>query len=198
MEADHDKPEWLLEWQEPQRLLEIANEARQLTDAEFLVSRNAKVFREAWVIGKVGSIAGVHRARMSDQERPDGFFKLRNGREIPVEVTELLQEGRRRGDESFSGIRHQLHKELTDAVDYNGAWIEAAVTKKLNKDASYPSGTMLLIYHNTSLYDWDSARQQINNEFERAASRKGVNIIGSIISYNGRLYGEAAIRSLQA
>ena len=198
MRNPNEAYQWLFEWREPQELLQLVEAERLRLDADkFLKSRVAKVLREAWVVGKIGSLLEVSSAMMSDNDPPDAFFMLHSGRRVPVEVTELLQGGRRRGHEDFGDIRHQSDAELTAALNHNDDWLEVAVTKKLKKDTTYLPETVILIYHNTALYDWGSAHKKILSEFELAARRKGVNITGSIILFDGKLYGEATIRSLQ-
>lgn len=61
------------------------------------------------------------------------------------------------------------------------------IKKKIEKDYRYPPGTVLLVYHNASLFSFNKAN--IARDLLAAADLRGANIVGSIILYNDTLHG---------
>ena len=192
---DHSTPVHLCEWQTPEQLFARAN-IGGLNREQFFCSREAKRMREAWILGRIGMLLPVLRVRLSPDDAPDGFFEIANFGTFPVEVTELLQKGRRRGVEDYSSLEvvHQNHDELTAAIDGNAAWLGELINKKLDREHNYPPKTVLLIYHNTSLYNFDAER--VCSELESASRVRGKNIVGSLILFDGRVYGQSILERL--
>jgi hypothetical protein len=131
----------------------------------------------------VGTLISASRARLSKRDPPDGYLEFKDSGIIPVEVTERLQEGRRRGDEDHSATKVQRQDELDAAIDQNSEWLEALIRKKLAGDHNCFPRTVLLVYHNTSLYNFDPTRTRA--ELEAASQLRGNNIVGSMILYEG-------------
>ena len=189
----------MIDWLPPCKLVRLVERKQQLLgDDTFLNSRRSKMLREAWVVGMVGRLVGVPLVKMVEDHQPDALCKLSNGCEVPVEVTELLQEGRRRGDEELACVRRQYHGKLQSAVNLNEVWIKRLLHKKFKKDKNYPNGTVIFMYHNTSLYCWPSRREKIECEIEVAARRKSSNISGSVILFHDKVYGQDSIKQLSA
>jgi hypothetical protein len=66
---------------------------------------------------------------------------------------------------------------------------------KLANDERYPPNTVLAIYHNAGL--WNFEPEKISNELEVASRLRRNNIIGSIILFDGTLYGQDTIAKLR-
>jgi len=184
-------PECFCEWQTPDALFAEADDARRTMCDKRFYGNATKHLREAWVIGSIGTLLGAARARLSETDPPDGYLDLSDVGVVPVEVTERLQEGRRRGDEDHSALRHVDQHELDAAIEHNQDWVEGLIGQKLAKDVRYPSNTVLLVYHNTDLYNWDPEKTRA--ELEAASQLRGTNIVGSIILYAGTLYGRSTL-----
>ena len=139
--------------------------------------------------------SSVRNARWTDDDRPDGYLDFEYRPPIPIEITELVQKGRRRGDEDATATVVQSQTEPEAAVECNRAWLEERIRSKLAKDDLYPRGTMLLIYHNSSLYNFDSERARI--ELEDASIMSGENIVGSMILKGEEVYGRRTIERIR-
>lgn len=182
-------------WQTPADLYAKAGAAADAIGDRFLNGNDTKYLREAWVVGRVGVLLNAPRARLSPTDPPDGYLDVEDIGVVPVEVTERLQEGRRRGDEDHSATRVQEQEELDAAIDFNKEWVEALIRKKLAGDHNCPPKTVLLVYHNTSLYNFDS--QRTREELEAASQLRGRNIVGSLILYEGNIYGRGTLAKVR-
>jgi hypothetical protein len=188
-------------WAEPTSFYERADAARLDVGDRFFLDREVRHLQEAWVLGKAAMLIGADLVRLAGSDPPDGFVKLAD-KTIPMEVTELLDEGRRRTDEFKPGgmahipIQHVPQVEMDRAAEQNVVWLETRIGAKLAKDNGYPANTVLLIYHNTGLWNFDPERTRA--ELEAASRLRGRNIIGSIILFGGVAYGKDTISSLRA
>jgi len=144
----------------------------------------------------VGVLLGARGARLSEADPPDGYLDTDDIGITPVEVTERLQEGRRRGNEEPLAIHHQSDEELSAAIERNRDWLEALILRKLRGAERCPPNTVLLVYLNTSLYNFDPERTRA--ELEAAAKLRDKNIVGSLILYEGEVYGQSALASRRA
>ena len=188
-------PTSFCQWQTPTELFAKAEATGHAVGVDrFLDANDAKYLREAWVIGRVGTVVSAPRARLSQTDPPDGYLEIKDVGIIPVEVTERLQERRRRGDEDHSATRVQQERELDAAIDQNSEWLEALIRKKLTGDHNCSPKTVLLVFHNTSLYNFDPARTHA--ELEAASQLRGKNIVGSMILYEGEVYGRSTLARL--
>jgi hypothetical protein len=166
---------------------------------KFFMDRKLRHLQEAWTLGKLGKLIGADLVRLADADPPDGFMQCLR-KTVPVEVTELLDEERRRADEYKQGearsrLQHVSEAEIERAANKNIAWLEGRIRAKLAKDERYPPNTVLAIYHNAGLWNFEPDR--VTTELETASQLKGKNIIGSIILFNGALYGQQTVAKLQ-
>ena len=161
-----------------------------------------KPCKEAWVLARIAILLNAISVRLEKSHHPDGWLRLDVDREVPVEVTELLQEGRKRGVEDEELDVYQEQAELNSAIENNEVWLKQALGKKRDKSKNYKTGTILIIYHNTSLYSLDAERNSLDaertaSELEQAASYRCTNISGVLILYHGHLYGTQTIAALR-
>lgn len=190
----------LAKWESPLTLFERAELARLQTGKLFCVTRNTGHVREAWVLAKIGTLLGASSCRLEDADPPDGFMRM-GSRIVPVEVTVLLAPERRWGDEFKPGgrahhkIRHVSEAEIDRAIDLNVKWLEGRIGAKIAKDDRYPPGTVLALYHNAGLWNFDPERTM--DELEAASRLRSRNIIGSIILFDGALYGQDTMAKLR-
>jgi hypothetical protein len=124
------------------------------------------------------------------------------GRVVPVEVTVLLDPDRRWGDEFKPGgrahqrVRQVSQDEIDRAIDENIEWLGKRIGAKIAKDHRYPVNTVLLLYHNARL--WNFEPERTTAELEAASRLRGNNIIGSVILFDGDLYGQDTMARLRA
>jgi hypothetical protein len=168
---------------------------------KFFTDRELRHLQEAWTLGKLAGLMGADLVRLADVDPPDGFMQYRR-RTVPVEVTELLDEERRRADEYKPGrvrsrLQHVSEAEIERAANMSIVWLEKRIRAKLAKDERYPPNTVLAIYHNTGLWNFESERERITTELETASRWRGTNIIGSVILFDGALYGQETVAKLQ-
>jgi len=196
MNGSNEKRQLLYQWNEANVLLKMVEvAAEQITQEKFLSERQYKIYREAWVAAKIGLLIGSCELKMVGNDPPDAYLKRGPGREIPLEITELLQSGRRRGNEKKEGTVEIPGAQLAAAEEQNSIWLENRIHAKFSKDLKYPNGTVLVVYHNTDLFPFDP--QRVSSELEAAATLASTNIMGSVIFYNGRIYGKRAIGLLR-
>ena len=186
----------LQRWQTPHDLLAQTEAAFAKLGEAAIKNRQGKAAREAYILARVGILLNADLARLECHDPPDGLLSFSNIGQVPIEITELLQEGRQRGNENDSDLRIQHQDELDAAVNNNERWLSERIDAKLRDAAKYPQGTILVVYHNTSLYNFDSKRTTA--ELERASQNAGGNIVAVLIFYEGRLYGKDAMRMLGA
>jgi hypothetical protein len=114
---------------------------------------------------------------------------------LPVEIAEVLDPDRKRGDEYHPSAPTLSH------VDMNHKEQEAAraegqlatiLAKKAKKSARYPPGTLLLLYANAAL----SYRQpsiELRSAIEGARDFQSGNILGVCTIWGTELFGPADI-----
>jgi hypothetical protein len=186
----------------PLVLFEKAELARlKIGERLFCIGSRTTHLREAWVLAKVGRLLEGTSCRLAETDPPDGFVEI-EGKVVPAEVTVLLDPDRRWGDEYKLGegarqkIRHVSEAEIERAIHKNVEWLDERIGAKIAKDDRYPANTVLLLYHNTHLWNFDPERT--TDELEAASRLRGRNIIGSIIFFDGALYGQNTIAKLRS
>ena len=184
-------------WDTPESFFGRSDAARLSAGKQFFVDRTLRHLQEAWTLGHLGRLIGADLVRLADADPPDGFMQYL-GKTIPVEVTELLDEDRRRTEEYKSGgsapLQHVSEAEIERAEKMNVVWLERRIRAKLAKDERYPPNTILAVYHNAGL--WNSEPERITTELEAASRLQGKNIIGCIILFNDALYGQETVAKL--
>ena len=191
----NEAPPKYCQWQTPQQLLDRTEaDIRDIGNHAFLTQNKTKHLREAWIIGEVGKRLSTPSIRLAQDDPPDGYILLPSRSKVPIEITELLQKGRRRGDEDCNYPKPIPGCEIKKATEDNLKWLEERIQAKLSKDDQYPCGTVLVVYHNTSLFNFDPGLTQ--NELEEASRLSGTNIIGSLIYYGDQIYGKDLLKIL--
>ena len=110
---------WLFESRTPEELLCRVDAEKDKLGWGFVISREAKGLREAWVLGSVARLLGASNCRLAQSDPPDGYLGFANRPPIPVEVTELIHAGRRRGTEVDECIRNETRHRLDEAITCN-------------------------------------------------------------------------------
>ena len=183
-----------MKWQTPTDLLAKVEEAGLTMGWEFVRGGDkSKYLREAWVLARGAALLGGSHVRLSQIDPPDGYLMIDN-KVVAIEVTELIQKGRRRGDEACEPVRLISEVEINKSIEQNEQWLKALIAKKLKSDARQEPNTILLVYHNTSLFSFDAEKTRA--ELEAAALLRATNIVGSIILYEGQIYGRKTLDRL--
>lgn len=182
-------------WHTPTELLAYANQKMSgLSDAD-LWGRKGKPFLENWILATSGQLLDASAVRMGE-DPPDGYLMLRH-KEVPIELTELVRKGSRRGSEDHTITCEHISQEEISTVENNHAeWLSERINAKLAEDANYPAGTVLIVYHNPGLWGFDP--QRIENELENCADCHAKNIAGVLILRGSKLFGVNTLKKLGA
>jgi hypothetical protein len=141
---------------ERRELVRYCQEIEGLKDEGFVTQEKYKKAREAWVLCRFLKIYNENSAPkvtyVSEQEGPDfALFSADDERSkvCEVEVTEIQEPGRRRGDEYKRGIPDYT-KSAPSWSEYTEDELVQQTTLQLRKKFStaYPDGTWFVIYFN--------------------------------------------------
>lgn len=141
-------------WQTPEQFIAKVDEIADAVHSEALFNRNETQFlRDAMVLATFVQYRTVEKARLANEKDPwpDGFIGTPKD-PVNIEVTEVLEEGRKRGDEYKNDAR-PLDGDAEDwrrrALDIP-VQLEKAIKRKKNK--GYGKKCKLVIYLNMSNY----------------------------------------------
>ena len=90
----------LARWQSPAEFIELVEKWEAQTPSKVFLGGPGGFLREAWVLAKFVEQFAVERVRLADpsEQWPDGYIEIR-GATKSVEITEVMELTRRRGDE---------------------------------------------------------------------------------------------------
>ena len=148
---------------------------------------------EMKVAADVCAARSCTRARLVSSDPPDFELKSSNSTER-WELTELIEQGRRRGDEylvaEHLASRHQSlveddpYEDWVHRVQQIPELLKAAVRRKVKKQ--YPSDVGLMIYVNIDGYG--ILRPETERAFKQLTAPAGKNFRRVAILWEGRLY----------
>jgi len=112
--------------------------------------------REAYVCAKFARVLGFTECKLIGDDFPDAACKNAN-ETLLLEVAELVDKDRRRGDEFENKfiIKSQPESLLNATIAEWPNWLAGIIRKKASKYYTV-SDVELVIYMNISLYDWPS------------------------------------------
>jgi hypothetical protein len=126
----------------------------RLTDPEFLVksSEGAKALREAFVLARFSAARSATGCRLASDRGLDGEMCI-DKKTCKVEITELLHDGRKRGDEFRNGrAAFMIGEEVLKAISRDWThWFLKSVQKKSDLYQK-STGTELIVYNNLSFF----------------------------------------------
>lgn len=163
MSAAH---ETLLRWQTPQEFVSHVEGFEPLVKSSTLFNKtNAGFLRDAIPIAALAKHRDMQSVRMVRQREGLNDGQFRNAEEmIDIEVTEVMEPGRRRGDEYRCETEQQY---VRDFDPYLGETIANELARGIKKkaDKGYPNKPLLLVYLNIG------PGGRIGNEVESAIAR---------------------------
>jgi hypothetical protein len=126
-----------------------------------------KFVREAMTLNTYADLNSEVMALRLGNDPPDGWLRLSSGVEIPVELTEALEPGRKRNDE-YKG------RAAPEAVEYDPKTRIQTIEKQLdnaikNKVEKYSPRPALIVYLNMGAYS------RPRHEVEAAIARRKAN-----------------------
>jgi hypothetical protein len=144
----------LARWQSPADFIALVEKWESQTPKDVFLGSSGGFLREAWVLAEYVKRVEVDRVRLSppDERWPDGYIET--GRVAKsVEITEVMEPTRRRGDE----LKNPGPEMQMDPVENWVARAEAipvALNDRIEAKAKkrYGSRAMLLVYLNISEY----------------------------------------------
>lgn len=138
-------------WYTPAETLEIFDSQTDVGKASVVVSRKSKRLREAWILAQICKLLGVKRLGLSLTEQFDGYYEFQ-GKTRYVEITELLDKGRRRGDEYASGS--MVGSLPINTEDIRARILDVVRGKSKRSKLRFESGKVvdLIVYQNLNIY----------------------------------------------
>jgi hypothetical protein len=129
-----------------------------------------KFAREAMTLAEFVKLSpNITDARLGN-DPPDGWIRLTTGEALAVEVTEVLEAGRKRGDEyrqnQMAAVDQVTDEELEARIQSIEPQLEKAIESKVGK---YQSNPTLLIYLN--IVDHERAEKEIKAAISRQKAK---------------------------
>lgn len=140
-----------------------------------------KFAREAMTLAEFTKLSSDYTDVRLGNDPPDGWVRLTSGKELPVEVTEVLEPGRRRGDEykegQLPGRVHVTDEKFEARIQTIEPQLERAIESKVGK---YQPPPLLLVYLNIA--DHERAQKEIEAavaklKTKHADSFNGIHVI---------------------
>jgi hypothetical protein len=144
--------EALAEWQTPEEFLAKVSSFDLLVESSTLFNKTSVGFlRDALAIAEFTKHRAMNSVRLVDQKERshDGQFR-HSGQTVDIEVTEVMEHGRRRGDEyRFCGATNVTARDFDPNL---GKTISTELSKAIKRKAgkNYATKPLLLVYLNIS------------------------------------------------
>jgi hypothetical protein len=167
------KRRWFEQWRAPHEFTQRIEQIDRIIDSSFLFNRTGiNWFLEALSLNSYAKIEKPARVQLNRRDPPDAYV-FKQGNVIPVEITEVLEPGRKRGLEyRWNDGATRVH---WGAVDKRGFGSEdlvkrareiaAALKERISSKESgnYPPSTILLVDLNMSIRGFrrDEVRDKI-------------------------------------
>jgi hypothetical protein len=161
----------LSNWQSSEHFIQEVSRFAALVPSEKLFGNRYKFLREAITVAELCRHTAVNSVRLGG-DPPDAWVRNALNDEQPIEITEVLAQNRRRGDEYRSlGVQVGAYVSTADAparIDQIVSQLRDAVTAKANKN--YDAKPTLLIYLNIAHHERDElkiadAAKDLRSEF---------------------------------
>jgi hypothetical protein len=132
----------------------------QITTEEFFRSPEHKKTQEMWCAAHFARAYNQYVAPCAvlisdeDEQTDADFFLDIGGKSYPFQVTELMEPGRRRGDEYCGGGSAKTQDEdWSEGTARGPVWVRAAIERKLRKKYAGTVHLNLLVYLNFAAYE---------------------------------------------
>lgn len=142
-----------------------------------------------WILAKCAKLKGLDTIRLSDVDPPDAFCRS-DGVEKPIEITEVLEPGRRRGLELKPGMPTIWSDPVENWVERATAIPNALASRLQSKKAKeYPFGTELFVYLNID--EWGIRQLEIEGEIRSQLSSSCQPFGAIYVLWKDKLFGSA-------
>jgi len=159
----------------------------QRIPTESLWGNPFKFVREAMTLNSYAELTKEVAALRLGGDPPDGWLRLDSGEEIPVEITEALDAGRKRGDEyrreRASKVEHVAEQELESRIQMIESQLEQAISNKAGK---YEPNPALLVYLNVG--DSGRAQERVEAAIARQKAKYTASFNGIYVIWKGKVY----------
>jgi hypothetical protein len=132
----------------------------EITTEEFFRSPKHKKTQEMWCAAHFARAYNQHVAPCTvlisdeDEQTDADFFLETGGKSYPFQVTELMEPGRRRGDEYRAGGSEKTQDEdWSEGTEHGPVWVRSAIERKLKKKYAGTLDLNLLLYLNFAAYE---------------------------------------------
>jgi hypothetical protein len=186
---------WFEEWRSPNEFRARIVTVDRAVRSEFLFRLpRANWVQEALTLSLFAIAVDSPGVRLNRNDPPDAFMRL-NGAELPIEIAEVLDPDRKRGDEYHPSAPTLVHREASDTKQEAArgeGQLAAILAKKAEKSVRYPPGTLLLLYINLGLgYRPPSAK--LRRAVEGTRDFRSDNIRAVCIIWGTELFGPPEI-----
>ncbi len=168
---------WFEARRDPAEFMHRINQVDRIVDSEFLFNRNeAKWVREALNLAAYSQFISPSSVWLNGETWPDAFVR-EDGKDIPLEITMILDKGREIGREYRMDRPFEVNCKVDDWVAVTDAisrLLAARIQSKLQK--RYSISSRLLIYLNAN--EWGIRQKQ----FESAVTDTLRREVGSFSS----------------
>lgn len=148
--------------------------------------REAKWLLEAYLLLKFAKLKHLKRIRLNRNDPPDAYYADHH-RVVPIEITEVLEPGRRRGNE-YPDDEPRVEDDPVEDWFKRAGSIPGALSDGLNKKKrkKYAAETELLIYLNIS--EWGIEQTAIEHQIRYTLSLSTEPFSKIHILWKGKLF----------
>ena len=179
---------WFEELRSPTEFEQRRAEIRRIVDGNFQFNRtDAKWLLEAWLVSQYARILGATQVQLNRIDPPDAFVVVEN-MVIPIEMTEVIEPGRKRGLEyrpEAPTVQMDPVEKWVERADKIPAALREGIERKLAK--KYPVGTRLLVYLNIG--EWGIRQQAIESEINSLLTIFSDGFSGIDVLWKRKLFG---------
>lgn len=173
----------LADWQKPDEFLAKVTALGNWVETSKLWGNNAKFLREAMVLAEYAKLRDDLDFVRLGEDPPDGW--LRSTEDVPVEITEVIEPGRKRGDEYREDKIDQpeMVEDLQARIERIEPSLENVIRAKVGKYANNP---MLLVY--LDIVDHGRAQKDIELVIANQKAEYGNSFREVCVIWKAKLY----------
>jgi hypothetical protein len=139
----------LSEWQAPRQFIDKVGKINRSVQTANLWGNPYKQLREAIPLASLCQHRNFKAVRIEENDPPDAWVRLDNGQEEQVEITEVMEPGRKRGDEYKRGVAYApRYVPSAQAHEHAKSVISELVKVITAKAGKYNFKPRLLVYLN--------------------------------------------------
>jgi hypothetical protein len=141
----------LSKWQSPRRFIDTVGKINRSVQSDKIWGNPYKQLREAIPLASLCQRCHFNAVRMQEKDPPDAWVRLDDGQEEQIEITEVQEPGRRRGDEYKGGLASAVRFVPSAQVAEHAKLVISQLVNAIDaKVGKYDFKPRLLVYLNFS------------------------------------------------